>query len=291
MKFEKILRDENKHLLKHLETNVIFNRFDLRFDDYELYVLLSGKRQYYVPIHLSKKNLLLGLYMREVPKDLLDEFITYLFEAYPKIKSIKAEHSITPVGALPSAPHWHVDLPASIQDFDAALSSKTRYNTKWYPKKIQEDLGYYTIKHYKLSEITEDVVLRYLELKQHTHDVHYKLQSAKDYLSKFSVTDAYTLDINGAMEAILFLSITGDNVFLENLTYNTAFAKYSLGSVLYHHVIGELILKRKKILYLLGGTLDYKRRFNGVETQTYTGKILRPSLFKKIIFKIFNTKI
>ena len=82
--------------------------------------------------------------------------------------------------------------------------------------------------------------------------------------------------INKETIAVAFICDTGDNVYFENFSYDKTFEKYSIGMVLYYYVICDLIQIHKKIFYLSGGWLDYKRHYNGVLTLTYSGKIYRP---------------
>lgn len=86
--------------------------------------------------------------------------------------------------------------------------------------------------------------------------------------------------------AIGFICTTEDNVFFENFSYNPQYEKYSLGNVLLHYIISDLILQRKKKFYLLGGNLEYKRRYNGIRTETYTGHIYRHPFFASVVEKI-----
>ena len=55
---------------------------------------------------------------------------------------------------------------------------------------------------------------------------------------------------------------------------------------MYHFIIDDLIKKRKKKLFLLGGDLEYKRHYNGIQTVTYTGHIYRDPEMRQKVLKI-----
>jgi len=279
IKIEQIKENKIETFKNRLSVNVIHNRFDIKYgNDFDLYKIND---ELYIPVKLTDETLHLGIYFINIQYEVLEIFIEYLFKKYEKAKFLEFSHAnLACFRNVEKKPHWHVNLPETIEEFDKNLHSKTRYNTKWYPKKIKEDLGEYSIKHYPKEEITKEIVDIYLQYKYKTHKSNYYLKNSLDYLDEFYVTDCYTLNINNQIEAILFLSNTGDNSYLENLTYNIELSKYSLGTVLYHEVIKDLISKKYKKLFLLGGTLEYKKRFNGVLTNTITATIKKEKGFK-----------
>lgn len=214
------------------------------------------------------------MYLREMDTDTFNEFAKYLFEIYPKAKELFVLHTYTKISGIEPAVHWHVDLPNTIEEFDSTLSHRVRYNTKWYPKKIRENVGEYTIKYMDANDCPDDVVLQYFKWKNQTHGTDYGL-TPQQYLKKFCVTGVYVMQTDSEILAISFISETGENVFFENFSYNQEYAKYSPGMVLYYYFISDLIARGKKKLYLLGGNLEYKKHFNGIATMTYTGTLPR----------------
>ncbi len=272
------------------EPKIIFNRFDLMFGgDFDLLKV----DEFYVPLRIKKSKAVLGLYLTKVSPQAIEELIDYIFKNYKKVKKIEFKHCLTPVPGVKPAPHWHVEL-SNKEDFDKALSNKTRYNTKWYPKKIREEVGEFEIKHFSKDKISQGVVDKYLEFKRKTHEFEWKKDHDK-YLDEMYITDAYAMYIKGEIKAIAFMVTIDDEVFLENLTYDVELSKYSLGSVIYYHALIDMMEKGIKKVYLLGGTLDYKRRFNGIETQTYTGTVRKPNMlkywFNELLYKINRCEV
>ena len=135
----------------------------------------------------------------------------------------------------------------------------------------------------KSDKCPEFVVKTYLKWKKETYDFNWSDQPKK-YLIKNGITDVYVMQVNEEILAIGFICDTGENAFFENTAFNEKYKKYSVGIVLYHFIVADLIKKGKKKLFLLGGNLEYKRHYNGIQTATYTGHIYRdPEMRQKVL--------
>lgn len=277
-----ITTNKTKALLENVSPNVCWNRFDLRYgDDWDLSKI---DNEYYVASHCEGGVITVSLYLRELKPDVFNNFVKYLFEFYLDAKTLFVLHTYTPIQAIEPAVHWHVDLPKTIEEFDSTLSHRVRYNTKWYPKKIRENIGEYTIKYVDAAECPDEIVNLYFKWKSKTHGSEYGL-TPREYLKKFCVTGVYIMQTETEVLAMGFICETGDNVFFENFSYNQKYAKYSPGMVLYHYLISDIIARGKKKLFLLGGNLEYKRHFNGIATTTHTGTLYREQfIYKKWIY-------
>jgi hypothetical protein len=269
-------------MIHYIEPNFTYNRFDIIYGDrFNLYEIQKGGIKKYIPVHIEKRFAIIGVWLTDISAQAFNLLIKTIFCEYPKVDRIQVRYSLNFYDGLNISNHWKINLPDTIVEFDKNLSSKTRYNTKWYPKKINTDLGDYEIQKYSSNDIPDKVVEKYFYFKKITHNANYKMQ-AKEYLRKFFVTHAYVLKIAGKDEAILFLCDISSIVYLENLTYNSELSSYSLGIILYYFVVGELINSKKVNLYLGDGNQEYKRRFNGVNQLAFDGYIIRKSLFSKL---------
>lgn len=284
MQIEQIFENKIKTLRNNLSVNAIHNRFDIKYgDDFDLYKIND---ELYIPVKQIGVSLFLGLYLVMIQYEVLEIFIAYLFKKYKTAKKIELLHVRTDsFRDLERKPHWHIDLPETIEEFDSTLPRSVRYNTKRYPKKIREKIGEYDIKHYPKTEITEKLVKTYLELKRKTHNTDYHLNTPLDYIKEYYITDCYTLETKENIVAVLFLSNTDNYSYLDNITYDINLAKYSVGTVLYYAVIRDLIEKKYKKLFLLGGTQEYKRLFNGKITNTISASVSRDD---GILYKILK---
>lgn len=279
-----VIQNKNKILNQHVLPDVIFNRFDLLFaDDYELYQI----DDWYIPVKLKSDNkkkayLEPGLYLRAVPADVLYKFYDFLFEKYPNAEYIKVQHSYTPVGDAEQYPYWHIELPATREEFDKALSARVRYNTKWYPKIIRKELGEFNITKYSANEITEKMLRQFFDWKSQTHGWEYK-NSPLDAIQEWGITACYVLTVDDVIHAVGCICETGDNAWFWNFAYNPApeYKRYSLGMVVYYHIICDMIEMGKKVFYLSGGWLDYKKWYNGILTYTYSGNVPNPNIKRR----------
>ena len=277
-----IISDKNE--ISNIEPNVIHNRYDILYsDDFNLLKVNNEL----IPIHINNHTCYVGLYLRKIRKQDLDELKQYIFENNKDIYNLKFLHTYTELDGIVAKSHWHVDLPKTIEEFDKTLHSKVRYNTKWYPKKIKKDIGEYAFKKYTAENCPIYVVELFLSWEKHSHKFEWN-KEPQDYLKDFGITTVYVMETDSNILAIGFTCDTGKKVFLDNFSYNYDFEKYSCGMVLYHYIIKDLIENNKETLYLLGGDLDYKKRYNGIKTLTYSGYIYRNPKFVKILTLIGN---
>ena len=165
--------------------------------------------------------------------------------------------------------HAHIEFPKTVQEFDAALSRRVRYNTKWYPKKIRENFGEFQIKKWATADTPKEIHKKYQEFKFATHG------TIDSQAMKMS-SEVWALYVTDEVAAILQVSDTGSgtDLFLVNITYNKKYSKWSTANVLYYAVICDCIKRGAKKMYLFK-MLDYKRHFNGIGTITWTGVLPR----------------
>ena len=122
---KEITQNKDEVLRQRIYPNIIFNRFDLWFgpNNYELYNL--GK-DYIVPVKArsapnNKIYLEVGLYLTALPSALLKVFFSFLFTRYPNANYIRVMHSYTKIANAEPYPYWHINLPATKEDFDKIL--------------------------------------------------------------------------------------------------------------------------------------------------------------------------
>lgn len=271
-----IVTDKDRILRERINPNVTQNRFDLFFDHYDLYDLGEGV----VPVFDAENELKCGLFLTNFSDDVLSEFYVFLFKKYPKANFFWVESNINPIRLKKkSRPYWHIDLPATKEEFDKNLSSSIRKTTRQYPRRIRENIGEFEIKKYSVSEMTQEMVQQFLDWK---HDKYYFKwnKPVLDFLKYNGVTDGFVMIIDGKFQAMQLISDTGDNVRFVNCSYNPEYRKFGLGTFIYYSVICEMIKAGKKKLFLGGYWFDYKKQYNGILTMVYSGFIFRNTLTK-----------
>lgn len=282
MKITEITDNKDEILQLNVFPDVIKNRFDILHPIVEnrgdtLYCIENKMEKVYIPVFFNSTSCELGVYMRKIDKCLFEKFVDFLFKTHKKLQAITMLHTLTDVDTLPVAPHWHIDLPESIEEFDNLLSAKERQHSKYYAKKLLNDVGKVSFEKINKVSIPQNVVDLYLLWKQKSHNFFYNPAS---YLRDFCVSNAYLLKANNITIAIGFDAETNkENVYFENLSYNT---QYSVGMILYHNIIESWIKDHKKKAFLLGGNYEYKKRYNGICTMTRSGSIYRHPLLEKL---------
>ncbi len=287
MKITEITDNKDKVLQLNVFPDVIKNRFDIlhpiieNSGGYMLYCVEDNVQKTYIPVFFNDTFCELGVYMRKIDKYLFEKFVDYLFKTHKKLQVINVLHTLTDIDTLPVAPHWHIDLPESIEEFDASLGKRTRKETKYKIGLIKRIIGEFVVSKYDLKHFDYDLVKLYLSWKHNSHNFLYK--SAQNYIRDFHVTSMYVLKTAKDILAIEFISETNkEDVFAENFSYNVNYRDYSVGIILYYHVIKDLIKNQKKRFYLLGGNYEYKKNYNGVCTMTRSGNIYRHPLLEKL---------
>ncbi|MDD7313967.1 MAG: GNAT family N-acetyltransferase, partial [bacterium] len=257
---------------------------------YNLYCIECENQKVYIPVFFNDYICELGVYMRWIDAYIFENFSSYLFQSYKRLQEIHVLHTLTYIPSLPMGPHWHIDLPQTIEEFDAQLSGKERQHARYYAKKLLTEVGNICFEKIEKEMISQDIVDLYLSWKKISHDFSY---DPNLYLKDFGVSNAYLLKTGSKIIAIGFDSETNkENVYFENFAYDLEYSKYSIGMVLYHNIIESWINNHKKKAYLLGGDYEYKKRYNGICTMTYSGSIYRhPELVSRIekIAKLLKT--
>lgn len=278
LEVEVIGEDQRDEALRDfVEPNTTNNRFDAFYQgDYVLF-RCGGT---YLPYHRKHYSADIAMYLRNVDKEELRAILAEVFRTEKSLFYVDVVHAAMPIAGLKKVDHWHVELPATIGEFQAALGKKTRYNSKWYPKKIRKDLGDYTCE--SIDSVSEEHVEVFYRLKKITHGVDYH-DEPREFIRKNLITHAYVFTLGGTIEAIALSSELGDRAYLYNITYNPEHSKYSIGNVLYFFYISELIAKGITRLDLRGGNQLYKKLFNGIATDTYSGRIYAFSLSGRIL--------
>lgn len=260
--------------------DVIFNRFDLKYNAGKFLLCTCHDEKYIIPVYESDGIAFLGVYLCEIPGDIFNRAIKYVFASNKAIKRIRIIYSLNNYcNELSPYNHWRIVLPGSADELFERMSKKGRYNLK-REKRLLNELGEIIYRHYEAPDIPEYVVHKFFELKERTHGYNPHMKKSS-YIEDASISDAYTISVGDDIIAVAFSCEQCDCVYLENITYDTQYAKYSIGFLCYVFCLENLIEKGKQEIFLGGGDYDYKRRFHSIEQTTYSGSIYRNAFCKK----------
>lgn len=272
-----VIIKENISGIGLIHPNVIYNRCDLWSSHYVLIEVFDGSISYNFMLSISGAEGYLGVWLMDIPKCVLEFIEKTIFERYSNLKSIKYEYGLVATGYFTPKNHFRITLPNSEEELRARLSKKGRYNIKREKDILTKTFGNYTIEEYTSDNCPKEIIDVYFRMKRVTHKVDYRM-SADEYMKIYHVSDIYVLKLGDAIGAILLSCEQCSVVYIENLTYDINYAKYSCGQILYDIYLTRLIKKGFRELFLAGGDLDYKKRYGSVEEPIFNCIVFRSKI-------------
>lgn len=268
--------------IKNVRPNFIQNRFDILYGkNFELLEVKADKKTYYVPFHIEFLSCKLGLWLVEIPKEAVEEIIKYIFKKYLFVLKIKIISGTNEFQNASGTTDYWINLPDNEEEYIMKLTGKQRYNIKNHIKRLKEDFGEYTVKRYDKDEIPLEIIKKYFKLKKKTRGISYSL-TPKGYIKKYAVTCIYVLYIKDSAEAMAIVSENDNNLYLENVTYNPEYSKYSPGVTICFEMILDAIRNRKnQIFFGASEKEDYKSRMCNASKETFFSKLKRKDYLKK----------
>lgn len=258
--------------------NLIYNRFDLIYggaDEIEI-----GGCKFQVVVY--QQAILINVWGKFFSQEIFDEAIRNVLDRYREASYIQITKSYNNYeGQLHKTEDIVLQLPQEEEELFSRLKSKHRYNLGRSQRLVEENVGKLTFRHVEGGNIDDGIVEQYFEWKRKTHGTDYHL-SPKSYLAKYHVTDVGQLVAGEKVIGIIFYCKVNRTVYLENLSYDAQYEKYSPGFLTYVFFLKELIGKRCELLYLGGGNYTYKKRFDTVAHTAYTGRIYTNKFFQAL---------
>lgn len=257
-----------------INPDTIQNRYDLSEKDYYVFLFQYEGKEYALTGALNGQRLNIGLWLVPLPNAILKQIFSDIFLQLRVVKQIRYQHSYSELGEqVQKGNHFKIVLPQTIKELQLRLSSKHRYNLRREKNIIENEIGRVEFIEFNLN-IPDEIVNRFFEFKYNTHRFDYNL-TARQYLDAYHVTDAYVLRAGDKILSIVFSCEQCAYTYIENLTYDSFYSKYSPGQVLYNYYLERLVEKGRKVLFLSGGELAYKRRYGSIEEVTYEGIVFK----------------
>ena len=272
--------------------NFIYNRFDLWTGHegctHETLCITDGTNEFYVQVLYENDTAELGLWLSKIPGEYAKELSRYIFRKHREVKRIKFQRCFTDISVSNKTNHFRIEIPASIEELNQRLTHKFKYNMRRERKMLEAEAGSLTFEEYEAGKFPDDLFTSYFRLKEQTHGRSYHM-TGKEYTGTYHVSNAYV--IRGGKGEIISLVLSCEQcpvTYIENLTYDTKYSKYSPGKMIYHYFLEALIRKGTKELYLSGGkgkNYEYKRHYGSIEEFVYSGVIHR-HLHMRILFAL-----
>ncbi len=262
--------------------NVIYNRFDLMNSKGIKFVIVMREKEdtKFIPCLIEEQTAFLGTYLLKLDYAEAEAISEFIFNNWGSVKRVEYFRTLLLGDGCKIKRHndFHIDLPEKTELLEKRLSKKGRYNIKRELRLMNEQIGEVQFLEYSVDapEVPEAMQV-YFKFKLMTHHYNYYM-TAQEYIDKFHVSHIYVLQIEGKILSLILSCEQCDVVYIENLTYDLEFSKYSPGQVLYDWYLKRLIEKGKTGLFLSGGNLEYKRRYGGIEEQVSDFVLYRKNL-------------
>lgn len=269
-----IVIEDNVYSSNISAPNIIYNRCDLWADRFALVTVDESNQQYRIMLAVTDIEVYLGVWLLDIPVKVLKVVEKAIFSKYPNIKRIRYEYGLAPSGYSVPKNHFKIHLPETEDELRARLSKKGRYNIKREKDILTKTFGEYKVEEYEAELCPEEIIELYFQMKEATHGVDYHM-SPSDYIKSYHISHIYTLKLGEVIGAILLSCEQCSIVYIENLTYDLNYSKYSCGQILYDIYLSKLIKKGFRDLYLAGGNLDYKKRYGSIEENIFNCIVFR----------------
>lgn len=262
--------------------DLIYNRFDLIHpNEYWEKTITNDNFVCKYQVFVQEQIAELNLWGKNISEDILQRIIHKVFDDNADIIGIKAIGYFSNYEEmLVKGRQTIIYLPKSIEELDGRIRRKHRSYLKNQENQLTSNYGTVQIVSYSDTQVSQ-IVDTYFEWKRQSHGTEYHL-SAEEYLRQYHVTDAMTLNLAGKPIAVLFYCLVAQTVYLENLSYDMDFGKYSPGIILYKAFLEKMVLLGCRIVFLGKSGLDYKKRFGSTEFISYDGTIYRNEIFDEI---------
>jgi len=145
-------------------------------------------------------------------------------------------------------------------------------------RRIERFFGNYHFKRLIVNNDFNEKAFKLVELfylfKFDSHSTKYK-ESPEMFLSKYSITDIYFIEIGDEVVALALISNLGKTPYLDNLSFNQKYKKLSPGKLLILELIEFLSISGVEHLNFGRGFSNYKTQFGAIENDVFYGRIYR----------------
>jgi len=206
------------------------------------------------------------------PADLAT-FVHYVFARFPAIHLIRFHAVRTAPAAIGCPVQRHnakdtfvVALPATPDDYLAALGKSTRANLRSRLNRVAKECPSFSACFFSGADIDEGVVRRIVQLSEHrmrTRGVALKRDIDRMLALARTCGFVTVLLIDGRMCAGSLNYRIGASVFGEVTAHDPAFERLAVGALCVYHTICESIRTGARRFYLGGGPFAFKERMLG----------------------------
>lgn len=273
-------------LYKSKSDNLIYNRFDIIHPDgYQEFQISYRDIIYRIDYYVHDCVADLNVWGKSIPEPVMQQVKYKIFNKENSVRGIYLQRIHSDIEGCTYGRERILHLPSSVEELNSRMKSSTKSRLRNKVRHLEDEFGEITVKHFGDDNIHADDIKLFFKWKMATHSRKYNL-SEDEYLNKYHVTDIIKVDAGNAPIGIILYCKVDNILYLENISYDQALSKYSPGTITYIKWLDFLITshtdKYSPIVYLGGDGLEYKRKFNSIAVDCYTGYIVKDSVFNDI---------
>lgn len=251
--------------------NLIYNRLDLIYEDSDYLDIDENDNTGRVYYHIENGIANINVWARCISCETFYIVIDKIF-MIDDVYSINVQGSYNNYhDYLEQINDMVIVLPEKQEELICRLSTKTLGSIKRKEKKILERCKELRFVRYE-GNIPNNLVDRFFGWKNETHGTDYGM-TASEYLFNYHVTDAVEMKVDDKSVAVVFINVLEDTAYLENLSYDLEWGKYSPGFLTYIDILKWLVERRVKYFFLGKEGPDYKRHFDAIIHEAFWGYI------------------
>lgn len=265
---------EMDRLYAHLYCSPRYFEAAQAMQDASFYVARAGGRYLAIlPYRRSGGAVTVVSEYMTVDDEEIERFAGYMFGRDPSLRRISfprvhAQPGVLsfPYRALPCSEDMVVQLPATVQDYEAALGKNMRRNIKRYTSALSKAFPDY---RYELhldggigeQDLRDIIALSCLRMKSKNIVPRFDETEIR-WIVEFAKTAGIVgvARIGGKVAAGAIGFRIGDNYFMHVIAHHPQYNEFSLGILCYYHTICEGIARGAKRFHLLQGRYGYKYR-------------------------------
>lgn len=280
-----MVQELDKKYISQISPDFIYNRFDMFCDNYIVLIAEQGQEKHIIEACIFNKYAELGIWRMQISNALLKEISKFLFKKYHQIGYIKFFFCNTD-GRYKKVTHYSIEFPDSTESLLQRRSPKSRRRLDNKRHQVEREIGEIKYQDFTKDNCPEEIVNIYNIWKEKSHHIG-KIEEKELFFEKYHISNIYVLYFGKDIVAILFSCEQCPIAYLENLSYDIRYSKYSPGLQIYEYMLNRLIEKNIKVIFLGGGNYEYKQKYGSIEEILYDGVIYR-NVYSKLL-SIFMT--
>jgi hypothetical protein len=281
---------ELQRLYGHVQSSLPFMRIFRSSAQISTYVARYGAAPTAILLfRLERRSIVVLNQTIQIDQVELRRFAACMFDRFPSVGviSFKAVHSDFsdfpyPVQRGHAMEDIFIALPATAQDYTAALGKSTRSNLKYYKAKLEKSFSSVSFQSYEKKDIEEQLIydlIKLSEMRINAKKVNFSINGEYarcivELTKQCGVVNVIWVDGQLCAGAISYHD--GTDQTTEVIAHDEKYNSFSPGMLCFYFAICESIAKGVKKYHMGGGRLAYKVWLLGVQENMEKVDIYRP---------------